>query len=319
MSHQNAQSPASASPSDAAGAGAPAHMAASPGAQDETLFAHATTSEHEALLINLDGYEGPLDVLLELARKQKVDLREISVLELAEQYLRFVAEAKKLRLELAADYLVMAAWLAYLKSRLLLPKIEEQEDIDPDQQAEDLAFRLKRLEAMKKAAEKLLAREQLGQDFFARGEPERQRVATRIDYTATQLDLLRAYARQRTKDNFRPLHVERGPVVAIDEALSRLRTLIGAALDWAKLESFLPDEWRDEAFCRSAIASTFAATLELAKHGRVEIRQEGVFAPIYLMHRDPQSQVSDSDEGEPLREATHNKGRRGASIQRKAS
>ncbi|MEO1292611.1 MAG: ScpA family protein [Pseudomonadota bacterium] len=280
-------------------AGAVAAARISEEESDGTLFEHATAVEGEQLMVAIDGYEGPLDLLLDLARKQKVDLREVSVLELAEQYLAFVAEARKLRLELAADYLVMAAWLAYLKSRLLLPKTERDEGEDAEDQAERLAFQLKRLEAMKKVADQLFNRTLLGRETFARGEPERRRVSTRIEYTATQLDLLRAYARQRTRDTFQPFHLSRGPVVAIDEALSRMRTLIGDALDWASLSSFLPSEWKDEDHARSAIASTFAATLELAKHGRVKIKQDGVFAPIFLMRSDP---AEESGAGEARQE-----------------
>ena len=176
---------------------------------DDTLFASASASETERLILNLGSYEGPLDMLLDLARSQKVDLREISVLALAEQYLAFIEAAKRLRLDLAADYLVMAAWLAYLKSRLLLPKPPEDDGPTGEEMAAHLAFQLERLQGMRRVAEKLLERPQLGRDFFQRGEPERRIVSTRVEWTATTIDLLRAYARQRTKENFQPLHLER--------------------------------------------------------------------------------------------------------------
>lgn len=251
----------------------------------ETLFENASMVETERLILNLGSYEGPLDMLLDLARSQKVDLREISVLALAEQYLAFIEAAKKLQLDLAADYLVMAAWLAYLKSRLLLPKPPEDDGPSGEELAAHLAFQLERLQAMRRVAEKLFERPQLGREFYARGEPERRVVSTRVEWTATTLDLLRAYARQRTKENFQPLHLERRAVVAIDEALVRLRRLIGDTMEWTELQKFLPSEWRDDAFARSAVASTFAASLELAKHGQIRIRQEDHFAPIYLIRR----------------------------------
>lgn len=266
-------------------------MASAPDKPDDSLFAKASQAETERLILNLGSYEGPLDMLLDLARTQKVDLREISVLALAEQYLNFIEAAKLLRLDLAADYLVMAAWLAYLKSRLLLPKPPEDDGPSGEEMAAHLAFQLERLQGMRRAAEQLFARAQLGRDFFQRGEPERRIVSTRVEWTATTLDLLRAYARQKTKENFQPLHLERRAVVAIDEALLRLRRVIGDAVDWAALESFLPREWRDEDFARSAVASTFAASLELAKHGQIRLKQEEAFAPIYILRRnDEESQ-----------------------------
>ncbi|MEL6280743.1 MAG: ScpA family protein [Pseudomonadota bacterium] len=251
----------------------------------DTLFESASEHDGEQLLLNLGAFEGPIDVLLELARSQKVDLKEISVLELAEQYLSFIMAARRLRLDLAADYLVMAAWLAYLKSRLLLPKPPEEEGPSGEEMAAHLAFQLERLQAMRQVAEKLFEREQLGRDFFARGEPEKRRISTKVEWTASMLELLRGYARMNTRGNFRPLHLDRPPVVPIDEALARIRALIGDVSDWAALESFMPKEWRDPALARSAVASTFAATLELAKHGQLRVRQAGLFEPIYVVHR----------------------------------
>jgi len=246
-----------------------------------------TTEERiasEALLVDVDGFEGPLDILLTLARTQKVDLRKISVLELAEQYLKFVEHAKKLRIELAADYLVMAAWLAFLKSRLLLPPDPADEGPSAEELAAHLAFQLERLEAMRRAAAKLMARDQMGRDFFVRGIPEAVSQNRKVTYSATILDLMQAYAYIKTKDSFEPLHMrERDRLFTMEQALDRMRTLIGHAIDWGDLNQFLPDGWRDDPkFRRSATASTFAAALELVKEGKLDIRQSETFAPIQL-------------------------------------
>jgi segregation and condensation protein A len=260
---------------------------------DEIAEFEQTTQERiasEALLIDVDGFEGPLDILLTLARTQKVDLRKISVLELAEQYLKFVEEAKKLRIELAADYLVMAAWLAFLKSRLLLPPDPSDEGPSAEELAAHLAFQLERLEAMRRAAAKLMARDQMGRDFFVRGIPEAVSQNRKITYTATILDLMQAYAHIKTKDSFEPLHMrDRDRMFTMEQALGRMRTLIGHAIDWGDLNQFLPDGWRDDPkFRRSATASTFAAALELVKEGKVEIRQDEIFAPIQLRTKRPE-------------------------------
>jgi len=237
----------------------------------------------EALIIDVDGYEGPLDLLLTLSRTQKVDLRKISVLALAEQYLSFINEAKSLRLELAADYLVMAAWLAFLKSRLLLPPDPSEEGPSGEELAAHLAFQLERLQAMRDSAAKLMARDQMGRDFFARGLPEDVTRIRRVTYTATLLDLMQAYARTRTKDEFRPFTMDRDAVMTLEQALERMRGLIGYAGDWTGLESYLPDGWEmDPAKRRSATAANFAASLELAKLGQIEIRQGEAFAPIQI-------------------------------------
>lgn len=242
----------------------------------------------EALLIDVDGYEGPLDLLLTLARTQKVDLRKISVLALAEQYLKFVDEAKKLRIELAADYLVMAAWLAFLKSRLLLPADPEEEGPSGEELAAHLAFQLERLEAMRRSAARLMARDQLGRDFFARGISQDVSVKKKVVYKATVLDLMQAYARLKTKDSFAPLHfAERDRVLTMEQALERMKSLMGHAIDWADLSQFLPDGWTvDGKKRRSATAATFAASLELVKAGVLEIRQSETFAPIQLRKRE---------------------------------
>jgi len=237
----------------------------------------------EALTVDVDGFEGPLDLLLSLARTQKVDLRKVSILQLAEQYLTFVDAARALRIELAADYLVMAAWLAYLKSRLLLPPEPGEDGPSGEQLAAHLAFQLERLEAMRRVAAQLMGRDQLGREFFARGEPQSVTRKRRIKYTATLLDLMQAYSRVRTHDDFKPLHLRRDATYTLEQALERMRSLIGHAVEWGLLSQYLPDSFRaDPKMRRSAIASTFAASLELVKAGRAEIRQEGSFAPLYL-------------------------------------
>jgi len=242
----------------------------------------------EALVVDVEGFEGPLDVLLVLSRTQKVDLRQVSILELAEQYLIFVEEAKRLRIELAADYLVMAAWLAFLKSRLLLPPDPKDEGPSGEEMAAHLAFQLERLEAMRKAAARLMGRDQLGRDFFPRGQSEiysRKRV---VRYEANLLDLMQAYARIKTKEDFEPLHYKRDAVFTMEQALERMKGLIGTAMEWGELSQFLPESWRkDPKMRRSATASTFAAALELVKEGRMDIRQYDTFSPIHLRQRAP--------------------------------
>ena len=237
----------------------------------------------EALIVDVGAFEGPLDLLLTLSRTQKVDLRQISILALAEQYLAFVEKAKELRLELAADYLVMAAWLAFLKSRLLLPPDPAEEGPTGEELAAHLAFQLERLEAMRKVAARLMARDQLGRDFFARGITEDVQRVRRVTYTATLLDLMQGYARIRTKDDFRPFTLDREAVMTMEQALDRMRHLIGFAGEWTDISSYLPEGWEsDPAKRRSSTAATFAASLELAKEGKIEIRQGETFAPIQI-------------------------------------
>ena len=241
----------------------------------------------ETLVVDVDGVEGPLDVLLTLSRTQKVDLRTISILDLARQYLAFVEKAKQMRIELAADYLVMAAWLAFLKSRLLLPPDPEEEGPSGEELAAHLAFQLERLQAMRDCAAKLMARDRLGRDFFARGLTERVETKKTITYTATLLDLMQGYARIRTKDEFRPFVMDRDAVFTMEQALERMRGMIGFAGTWTDILSYLPDGWEnDPQKRRSATAATFAASLELAKEGKVEIRQSETFAPIELRRRE---------------------------------
>ena len=240
----------------------------------------------EALIVDVEGFEGPLDLLLTLSRTQKVDLRKVSVLELAEQYLGFVEKARHLRIELAADYLVMAAWLAFLKSRLLLPPDPSEDGPSGEELAAHLAFQLERLQGMRDVAAKLMARDQLGRDFFARGIPEDVTRVRRVTYTATLLDLMQGYARIRTKDEFRPFVMDREAVMTLEQALERMRGLIGYAGDWTDLTSYLPDGWQtDPARRRSATAANFAASLELAKRGAIELRQGEVFTPIQIRRK----------------------------------
>lgn len=242
----------------------------------------------EALIVDVEGFEGPLDLLLTLSRTQKVDLRRISVLDLAEQYLGFVDRARSLRIELAADYLVMAAWLAFLKSRLLLPPEPGDEGPSAEDLAAHLAFQLERLSAMREAAARLMARDRLGRDFFARGLPEGVSLHRKVTWDASLLDLMRAYARIRTKDEFRPFVMDREHVFTLEQALDRMRGLIGYAGDWADLTSFLPEGWTATPMARrSSTAAHFAAILELAKRGQVAIRQGETFAPIQIRRREP--------------------------------
>ena len=240
----------------------------------------------EALIVDVGAFEGPLDLLLTLSRTQKVDLRQISILALARQYLDFVEKAKQLRLELAADYLVMAAWLAFLKSRLLLPPDPLAEGPSGEELAAHLAFQLERLQAMREVAAKLMARDQLGRDFFARGITEDVTRVRRVTYTATLLDLMQGYARIRTRDDFRPFVMDRDAVMTMEQALDRMRGLIGYAGEWTDISSYMPDGWTaDPTRRRSATAATFAASLELAKEGHIDIHQSDTFAPIQIRKR----------------------------------
>ena len=243
----------------------------------------APSEDGGALLLDLEGFEGPIDVLLQLARDQKVDLTQISILQLAEQYLEFIREARRLRLELAADYLVMAAWLAYLKSRLLLPEPEGDEEPSGAELAAALAFQLQRLEAMQNAGKELMKRPQLGQEIFARGAPERIQRSTTATYDVSLYELLSAYGRIRGAEprgqNLRVLSLD---LYSVEEAVERLRSLLGDAPGWRTLSSFLPIDLRDNLLLRSAVATTFSASLEMVKAGKVELRQDNAFGPIYL-------------------------------------
>jgi len=242
----------------------------------------AAEQDEPALVIDVSGFEGPLDLLLHLARTQKVDLARISVLALAEQYLAFIEQARSIRLELAADYLVMAAWLAYLKSRLLIPHAPRDEGPSGEELAATLAFRLRRLEAMRDAASRLVNRDRLGRDFFARGAPELIPVERNSAYEATLYDLLSAYASLRQRQSITNVTIARRRVWSLAEARLMLARLIGDLQEWTALDRFLLRYMSNPEERSSAIASSFAATLELAREGRIEIRQDGAFAEIYM-------------------------------------
>ncbi len=248
--------------------------------EEESFDLADAPAEADWLTLDLDGWEGPLDLLLTLARGQKVDLAKISILALVEQYLAFIAGAKKLKLEIAADYLVMAAWLAYLKSCLLLPKQPEQ-DPSPEDLALRLQLRLQRLEAMRDAGARLMARDRIGRDVFMRAEPEGLRVVRKAFWTTDLYDIIAAYGAVRARNEPAIHVVSRRPVMTLDDAITRVERLLGISLDWASLEDFLPDT-PDPEFRKSALASSFVATLELARQGKVAIRQQSPFAPLYL-------------------------------------
>jgi segregation and condensation protein A len=255
-----------------------------PPASLEALWSDAAdrSVDEPALLIDVDGFEGPLDLLLHLARTQKVDLSRISVLALAEQYIGFIEQARRVRLELAADYLVMAAWLAYLKSRLLIPQAAKDEGPSGEEMAAQLAFRLRRLEAIRDAAGRLVNRDRLGRDFFARGAPEIIPETTRSKFEASLYDLLGAYASLRQRQAVSNVTIARRRVWSLSEARVILARLIGSVEQWTTLDQFLLRYLSDPDERPTAIASSFAATLELVREGRLEIRQEGAFSAIYM-------------------------------------
>ena len=238
-----------------------------------------------ALVVDVDGFEGPLDLLLHLARNQKVDLARISVLALAEQYIAFIERARRLRLELAADYLVMAAWLAFLKSKLLIPKQPGDEGESGEELAAVLQFRLKRLEAMRDAGARLVNRNRLGRDVFARGMPETVIVDRRNEYTASLYDLLTAYASQRQRRAITNVRIARRGVWSLKEARNILSRLVGELRDWAALDQFLLRYLASPDDRTTAMASSFAASLELVREGVLEVRQEQAFAPLYMRAR----------------------------------
>lgn len=238
-----------------------------------------------ALLIDIAGFEGPLDLLLHLARNQKVDLSRISILALAEQYLRFIDSARAIRLELAADYLVMAAWLAFLKSKLLIPKQPGDDSESGEEMAAVLQFRLKRLEAMRDAAARLVNRHRLGRDVFARGMPEMVIVEKRNQYSASLYDLLTAYAIQRQRQAITNVQIAKRGVWSLKEARDILTRMVGNFSDWTALDQFLLAYLTTPEERVTAIASSFAATLELVREGQLDLRQQEAFAPIYLRNR----------------------------------
>jgi len=235
-----------------------------------------------AFVVNLDGFEGPIDVLLMLAREHKLDLTQISILALADQYLAFVTEARRENLELAADYLVMAAWLAYLKSRLLLPDLGEEDEPTGEEMAAALAFQLRRLEVMQESGQQLMGRNRLGRELFGRGAPETFRALLNPILEVTLYGLLKAYGDQSRRVEGGTLHIEAFEIHTVEDALRRLTSLLGSTPDWENLWQFLPESLMEGLIARSAIASTFAASLELAREGKVKLRQSGPFGPIYL-------------------------------------
>jgi segregation and condensation protein A len=242
-------------------------------------------SDEPALMVDVEGFEGPLDLLLTLARQQKVDLAKISILALADQYLAFIEAARKMRLELAADYLVMAAWLAYLKSRLLLPEAHPAEGISAEDMANALAQRLRRLEAIRQVAEQLLGRPQLGRDVFQRGQPEPIEEIKRPEWTATLYDLLSAYATRRQTQARSFVRVPKRTVWSLAEAREALERLIGQSMDWSPLDQYLVAYLVEPSMRATVLASSFAAALELIREGRMEAHQQGSFTPLYLRKR----------------------------------
>jgi segregation and condensation protein A len=240
----------------------------------------------ETLVVDVEGFEGPLDLLLALARTQKVDLARISVLALAQQYLDFISEARRLRLEIAADYLVMAAWLAFLKSKLLLPS-EQSEEGEPtgEELAALLAFRLKRLDAMREMAAQLMTRKRLGRDVFARGLPEPTRITRKSIYDANVYDLLKAYSEQRRRTATRTWQVRQRTVWSLKEAREELERLLGITCDWAPLDQLLAEFLVEPELRKTALASSFTATLEMTREGALEISQSKLFAPLLIRRR----------------------------------
>ena len=233
--------------------------------------------------LDIKGFEGPLHLLLNLSRSQKVDLRKISLVDLCDQYLEFISVAKRLRIEIAADYLIMAAWLVYLKSELLLPN----EQLDGDTNAEDLAqnlkFQLLRLDAMRTAAVKLMSNDQLGRDFFERGQQDTIKKTKNIIYTATLLEILQAYAQLKTKGDFEPLHLKTAFIFTPEQALKVINRRLKSSIDWQQLENFVPEAWKkNPRRTRMATATNFSVFLELARLKKVEIMQTELFAPLFL-------------------------------------
>jgi segregation and condensation protein A len=244
--------------------------------------------EDADLVVDLDGYEGPIDMLLTLAREQKVDLTRISILRLADQFLAYIAAARRVKLEIAADYLVMAAWLAYLKSRLLLPQPPEPDEPSGEELAAALAQQLQRLEAMQQAGVRLMARPQLGRDVFRRGAPEGlPRVLVPV-WDVSLYDLLKGYGEGRQRKETSVLHIAPPELLSMDDALQRLERMLGRIPEWRGLMTFLPQITGGALVWRSAIAATFAASLELTRAGRIQLRQDAPFAPIYLRSPPPE-------------------------------
>ncbi|MDG2034602.1 MAG: ScpA family protein [Rhodospirillales bacterium] len=238
--------------------------------------------EDKKLVVDVEGFEGPIDVLLSLARNQKVDLTQISILELADQYLLWVAKIRQSNLELAADYLVMAAWLAYLKSRLLLPDLSQEEEPSGEEMAAALQFQLRRLEAMQQTGSALMDLNRLGQDFFARGEPERFGYNSQTTYDIDLFELLNAYGDHTHRSNIRTLHIQPSDLYSPTDAVKWLKNMVGAMPDWQDLSHFLPEKLKGDIVSRSMLASAFVAALQLTKEGQIQIQQREVFGPIMI-------------------------------------
>ena len=271
-------------------------MSEDPQCRDETSEWESSEPRLDAgpddtLVVDVEGFEGPLDLLLALARTQKVDLAKISVLALAQQYLDFIAEARRLRLEVAADYLVMAAWLAYLKSKLLLPA-EPSDEGEPSgaELAALFAFRLKRLDAMREVSAQMMTRKRLGRDVFARGLPEPTRLTRKSIYDANVYDLLKAYSQQRQRTATRTLQMRQRTVWSLREAREELERLLGITCDWAPLDQLIAEFLVEPELRRTALASSFTATLEMAREGALEIRQSKLFAPLLIRRRERAAQ-----------------------------
>jgi segregation and condensation protein A len=265
--------------------------------QFDSMLTAERASDEPALIVDVEGFEGPLDLLLILARQQKVDLARISISALAGQYLGFIEAARKLRLELAADYLVMAAWLAYLKSRLLLPEVAGELGPSAEDMATALALRLRRLEAIRVAAERLVARPQLDRDVFGRGAPEPIIDIKRPEWTATLYDLLTAYATQRQKHALARVRFAPRTVWSLAEARAALEQLVGACADWSSLDAYLAAYVVEPSLRPTVIASSFAAVLEMVREGSVEMHQHQPFTPIYLRKREAMAAAEQTPPG----------------------
>ena len=251
----------------------------------QTVLGEDRASDEPALMVDVEGFEGPLDLLLMLARQQKVDIAKISILALAEQYLTFIDAARKLRLELAADYLVMAAWLAYLKSRLLLPESAPADGPSAEDLATALAMRLRRLEAFRNVAGQLMNRPQLNRDIFSRGDPEPVAIIKQPDWTATLYDLLSAYAAQRQTSALAHVRFKKREVWSLSEARAALERIIGQASDWTRLDEFLIAYVVEPAMAATVFASSFASALEMVREGEAELHQKQAFAPLFMRKR----------------------------------
>ena len=265
--------------------------------EDDNEFA---PSSNHRLVLDVDGFAGPIDVLLTLAREQKVDLTQISILELADQYLAWVVKLRQANLELAADYLVMAAWLAYLKSLLLLPTSTDDEEPTGEEMAAALQFQLLRLESMQQAGEKLLGRDQLGRDFFSRGSPEKFGYNLNSAFEASIYDLLKAYGEHTHRSNVRILRIELSDLYSTDDGLKWLTKMLGSMPDWTSLLQFLPAEIKGDLVSRSMVASALSAALQLTKQGELKIRQTETFGTVYVRAAQNASEFGDEQSIHPV-------------------